>query len=37
MLNASTAYTEQASTRAQLIQQVDQLIEVADALIRAGR
>jgi tetratricopeptide (TPR) repeat protein len=37
MLEGSAAYTEQASTRAQLIQQANQLIEVADALIRAGR
>jgi hypothetical protein len=31
------AYTEQAANRAQLLQQVQQFIEVADALIRAGR
>jgi tetratricopeptide (TPR) repeat protein len=37
MLESAGAYTEQANTRAQLIQQVNQFIEVADALIRAGR
>jgi tetratricopeptide (TPR) repeat protein len=37
MLESAAAYTEQAATRAQLIQQVGQFIEVADALIKAGR
>jgi tetratricopeptide (TPR) repeat protein len=37
MLESAGAYTEQAATRAQLIAQVGQFIEVADALIRAGR
>jgi tetratricopeptide (TPR) repeat protein len=37
MLESAGAYTEQAATRAQLISQVAQFIEVADALIRAGR
>jgi hypothetical protein len=37
LLESAGAYTEQAATRAQLISQVAQFIEVADALIRAGR
>jgi tetratricopeptide (TPR) repeat protein len=37
MLEGSTAYTEQAATRGQLVAQANQLIEIADALIRAGR
>jgi tetratricopeptide (TPR) repeat protein len=37
MLESAGAYTEQAATRGQLISQVAQFIEVADALIRAGR
>jgi len=37
MLEGAGAYSEQASTRAQLIAQANQLLEVADALIRAGR
>lgn len=37
LLESSAAYTEQAAVRAQLIEQVNQFIEVADALIRAGR
>jgi tetratricopeptide (TPR) repeat protein len=37
MFESAGAYTEQAATRAQLIQQTRQFIEVADALIKAGR
>lgn len=37
LLESASAYTEQAATRAQLLQQVAQFIEVADALIKAGR
>jgi tetratricopeptide (TPR) repeat protein len=37
LLQSAAAYTEQAATRAQLLEQIDQFIEVADALIRAGR
>jgi tetratricopeptide (TPR) repeat protein len=37
LLEGAGAYTEQASNRAQLLQQVQQFIDVADALIRAGR
>jgi tetratricopeptide (TPR) repeat protein len=37
LLEGAGAYTEQASQRATLIQQANQLLEVADALIRAGR
>lgn len=37
LLQGAAAYTDQASKRAELLQQVDQFIEVADALIRAGR
>jgi tetratricopeptide (TPR) repeat protein len=37
LLEGAAAYTEQAATRVQLIQQANQLLEVADALIRAGR
>lgn len=37
LLESAGAYTEQAATRAQLLQQVGQFIEVADALIKAGR
>jgi hypothetical protein len=37
MLDGAGAYTEQAAQRANLLQNVRQYIEVADALIRAGR
>jgi tetratricopeptide (TPR) repeat protein len=37
LLDGAGAYSEQAAQRAQLLQQVGQLMEVADALIRAGR
>jgi tetratricopeptide (TPR) repeat protein len=37
LLEGAAAYTEQAPLRAQLIQQANQLLEVADALIKAGR
>jgi tetratricopeptide (TPR) repeat protein len=37
LLEGASAYTEQASTRAQLLSQVAQFIDVADALIKAGR
>jgi tetratricopeptide (TPR) repeat protein len=37
LLEGAGAYTEQASFRTQLLQQARQFIEVADALIRAGR
>ncbi|HEX6308769.1 MAG TPA: tetratricopeptide repeat protein [Longimicrobiales bacterium] len=37
LLESASAYTEQASLRAQLLQQVNQYLEVADALIRSGR
>jgi hypothetical protein len=37
LLEGAGAYSEQASNRAQLLQQVQQFIDVADALIRAGR
>ncbi|CAN5782672.1 hypothetical protein BH23GEM9_BH23GEM9_28430 [soil metagenome] len=37
LLESAGAYTEQAATRAQLLQQVAQFMEVADALIKAGR
>jgi tetratricopeptide (TPR) repeat protein len=37
LLEGASAYTDQAANRATLLQQVQQFIEVADALIRAGR
>jgi tetratricopeptide (TPR) repeat protein len=37
LLESAGGYTEQASKRAELLQQVAQFIEVADALIKAGR
>jgi tetratricopeptide (TPR) repeat protein len=37
LLEGAGAYTDQAANRAQLLQQVQQFIEVADALIRVGR
>ncbi|HSJ10821.1 MAG TPA: tetratricopeptide repeat protein [Longimicrobiales bacterium] len=37
LLESAGAYTEQASTRATLIAQTNQFLEVIDALIRAGR
>jgi tetratricopeptide (TPR) repeat protein len=37
LLEGAGAYTAQAATRAQLLQQVNQLMEYADALIKAGR
>jgi tetratricopeptide (TPR) repeat protein len=37
LLESAAGFTEQAATRAQLIQQVGQFIDVADALIKAGR
>jgi tetratricopeptide (TPR) repeat protein len=37
LLESAAAYTEQAATRAKLINDVQQFIEVADALIKAGR
>jgi tetratricopeptide (TPR) repeat protein len=37
LLEGAGAYSEQAANRAQLLQQVQQFIDVADALIKAGR
>jgi tetratricopeptide (TPR) repeat protein len=37
LLEGAAGYTDQAASRAQLLQQVQQFIEVADALIKAGR
>lgn len=37
LLEGAAGYTDQAAQRAQLLQQVQQFIEVADALIKAGR
>lgn len=37
LLEGASGFTDQAANRAQLLQQVQQFIEVADALIRAGR
>jgi tetratricopeptide (TPR) repeat protein len=37
LLEGAGAYSEQAANRAQLLQQAQQFIDVADALIRAGR
>lgn len=37
LLEGAGAYTAQAATRAQLLQQLNQLVEYADALIKAGR
>lgn len=37
LLEGAGGFTDQAANRAQLLQQVQQFIEVADALIRAGR
>jgi tetratricopeptide (TPR) repeat protein len=37
LLESSAAYTEQAALRAQFLADINQFIEVADALIRAGR
>jgi tetratricopeptide (TPR) repeat protein len=37
LLEGAGAYSEQSANRAQLLQQVQQFIDVADALIKAGR